>query len=303
MFKQYLTADNYYKQKYKRKVIRIPLDGSFTCPNIDGTKSTEGCTYCLRQVNPLAQLSLTEQFQKQKTILEKKWPPENYYIAYFQAQSNTYGSIEKLNLLYNQALRLDKNIIGLSIASRPDCFTDEIYDLLDKINKKTQLTIELGLQTINPQTAEKINRAHSLAEFENCVDKLKTRNISIIVHIINGLPEESEKDMLDTVRYINKLGIYGIKIHMLFITKKTKMGTDFQENEFQVLSLEEYVDIVVKQIRILDPKIIIYRLTGDAPKELLISPLWSLKKFVVMNEIDKKMRKLNAYQGDQFEIL
>ncbi|MCL2522060.1 MAG: TIGR01212 family radical SAM protein [Erysipelotrichales bacterium] len=303
MFKHYLTVDNYYKGKYQRKVIRIPLDGNFTCPNIDGTKSTDGCTYCFREVNPLAKLSLTEQFQTQKALLEKKWTNENYYIAYFQAQSNTYGSIEKLTSLYHEALLLDKNIIGLSIASRPDCFTDEIYDLLNKLNKKTNLTIELGLQTINAKTAEKINRAHTLEEFEKCVAKLKEKNISVIVHIINGLPGETEKDMLDTVLYLNKFRLYGIKIHMLFIAKSTKMGLEFQEKGFPILSLEDYVDIVVKQIRLLDPKTVIYRLTGDAPKEQLISPLWSLKKFVVMNEIDKKMRALSAFQGDQYEIL
>ena len=229
-------------------------------------------------------------------MMHQKWH-DAYYIAYFQANTNTYDSAENLRTIYEKALSLDPNIIGLNIGTRCDALNDEIYDLLEELNKKTYLTIELGLQSIHDVTASYINRGHSLECFNQAVKELRKRNIDVVVHIINGFPVETKKMMLDTVRHLNTLDIQGIKIHLLHIMKNTTLGNMYINNPFHILTRDEYVDIVVEQIKLLRKDIIIHRLTGDAPRELLIEPKWSLKKFVVMNEIDKALRKENAYQG------
>ena len=300
--KRYNTLNAYYKVKYGKKVFKVSLDGGFTCPNKDGNKGTKGCIYCSEAGsgdfagNKLK--SITNQFKEVKSRMLEKWP-DAYTIAYFQANTNTYKPVEELRKLYDEALNADASIVGLSIGTRPDALNDEIYNLLSYYNDKTDLTIELGLQSIHEKTNMFINRQHSLQCFEDAVKELRKRNITVVVHIINGFHIETKADMLETVKYLNTLDIQGIKIHLLHVMKKTLLGRMYENEPFKILTLEEYVDIVCDQIELRDENIIIHRLTGDAPKELLIEPKWSLKKFVVMNEIDKEMRRRNTYQGQK----
>jgi radical SAM protein (TIGR01212 family) len=225
----------------------------------------------------------------------KKWPDAKY-IAYFQANSNTYGTVDELKEKYESVINLP-GVIGISIATRPDCFNDEIYDYIEELSKRTYLTIELGLQTIHEKTLNNINRGHTMKEFEDCFNELKKRNINVIVHIINGLPGETKEDMIETAKYINKIKPNGVKIHMLHVTKNTKLATMFEKEPFHILTKEEYIDIVISQLELLDEDIVIARITGDPVREDLIEPKWLLKKFCVLNDIDKEMVKRDTYQG------
>lgn len=297
--KRYHTLDYFYKQRFGTKVCKISLNAGFTCPNIDGTLSSKGCIYCSKSGsgeyggNPKE--DLIKQFSEIKKIMDKKWP-NSKYIGYFQARTNTYAPIKTLKEKYETILSLD-NVVGLSIATRPDAITDECLDYLEKLNKKTFLTIELGLQTIHEKTSKLINRCHDLNCFEDMVKKLKKRNIFTVVHIINGLPYETKEMMIKTVKYLNNLQIDGIKIHMLSILKDTPLEKLYKIKPFHILTKEEYIDIVISQLEYLNPKIVIQRLTGDPMKNQLIEPYWTTKKIDVLNNIDKEMVKRNTYQG------
>ena len=305
--KHYLTLNNYLKDKYNEKVFKVSLNGGFSCPNRDGKISTKGCLFCsAKGSGDFAgdkNLSIKEQFYQITNKLKDKWPTGSY-IAYFQANTNTYGTVSELKERYDQIIKdgklLDEKIKILSIATRPDCLSDNILDLLDNLNKTIPLWIELGFQTSNENTAKYINRGYNNECFLNAVKKLKLLGITVIVHIINGLPNETKDDMINTVKFLQNLNIDGIKIHMLHVIKNSPLGSIYLESPFPLLSLEEYVDIVINQLRLLPPNVVIHRITGDADKNELIGPTWTLKKFVVMNEIDKKMRKNNYYQGDLY---
>lgn len=302
--KHYNTLNNYYRTRFASKVFKIALNGDFTCPNRDGTISNSGCIFCSDagsgEYSGSVSQDLQTQFNNVLVMMSKKWK-EGKYIVYFQSFSNTYGPIKKLRKIYNEALNLDPNIIGLSIGTRPDCFNNQVYDLLEEINQKTYLTIELGLQSMHDRTLNLINRGHDLQTFEEAVNNLRKRKIDVVVHIINGLPFETENDMLQTIEYLNTLDIQGIKIHMLYILEDTPLEKYYKFHPFPILTLKEYVEITVKQLAILNPKIIVHRITGDPPKDDLIAPKWTLKKFIVANEIDKYMRKKNYYQGMNFK--
>lgn len=297
---KYNTLTEYLEKRFNRKIFKVALNGNFTCPNRDGKISTKGCIFC----SPSGSGdfagnrfdSLSKQFDDVSNMIHKKWPNAGY-IAYFQANTNTYKPLNELKQLFEEAITLNENIVAISIATRPDCLSDEIIEYLSDLNKRIPVWIELGLQTINEETAVLINRGYTLDVFEDSVIKLRKHNIETIVHIINGLPYETETDMLDTVQYLNKFDIQGIKIHSLFILKGTPLEEYYYETNFKVLSLEEYVTITSKQIAILKDSIIIHRINGDAPRDLLIEPLWSIKKLVVMNEIDKYLKVNNLYQG------
>ena len=303
--KHYLTLNNYLKSIYSKKVFKISLNGNFSCPNRDGKISTTGCIFCSEKGsgdfagNPFKPIK--EQFQEIKNMMHQKWN-DGYYIAYFQANTNTYGTLEKLKKTYSQIVDnnyiIDENVKILSIATRPDCINDEIVKYLSELNKIIPVWVELGFQTMHESTSILINRGYTNEVFEKALSLLKQNNITTIVHIINGLPNETKDMMIDTVKYLNSLGIDGIKIHMLHIMKNTPLENYFHLNPFKILSLEEYVDIVTTQLRNINPNTVIHRVTGDSPKDLLIEPLWTLKKFVVINEIDKLMRKENIFQGD-----
>ncbi len=297
--KRYHTLDYFYKHKFKSKIFKVSLNAGFTCPNIDGTVGTKGCIYCSKSGsgdfagNPND--DLIKQFETIKNIVLNKWPKAKY-IGYFQARTNTYAPLSILKEKYETILSLP-NVVGLNIATRSDSITDECLDYLEELNKKTYLTIELGLQTIHEKTATLINRCSTLENFEKMVYKLKQKNINVVVHIINGLPYETKKMMIDTVKYLNKLPIDGIKIHMLHIVKDTQLAYMYKQEPFHVLTRDEYVDIVINQLENLRPEIVIHRITGDPKKEDLIEPTWLLKKFCVLNEIDKEMVKRDSYQG------
>lgn len=297
--KRYHTLDYYYKKKYGKKVCKISLNAGFTCPNKDGTKSTGGCIYCSKlgsgdfagNINK----DLVTQFNEVKEKMKTKWP-DALYIGYFQANTNTYAKTSILKEKYETILKLD-NVVGLNIATRADSISDDCLDYLESLAKITNLTIELGLQSIHEKTIKLINRGHDLQCFNDMVKKLRARNIDVVVHIINGLPYETKEMMLETVKYVNSLDILGIKIHMLHIIKDTKLAELYLKEKFHVLTKEEYIDIVIDQLEILRPEIVINRITGDPVKEDLIEPKWLIKKFCVLNDIDKEMVKRNSYQG------
>ena len=298
--KRYYTLDYFYKHKFNSKVSKISLNANFTCPNIDGTKGYGGCAYCASGSGTFGgnkNKPLIEQFYDIKKVEDHKWP-NTKYIAYFQANSNTYAPTPYLKNIYEPFLNI-KNVVGISIATRSDCITEETLDYLEDLNKKTFLTIELGLQTINPKTNDYLNRKESLKEFENMVYELHKKNIFIVVHIINGLPGETKEDMLNTVKYLNKLPIDGIKIHMLCVLKKTKLGIDYLNKPFHILTKEEYIDILCEQLELLNENIVIERISADPDPKELIEPSWVIKKFDVMNTLDKEMKKRNIYQGDK----
>lgn len=297
--KRYYTLDYYYKNKYNIKVFKVSLNMGLTCPNKDGTVGYGGCIYCSKmgsgEYAGNKEKSLKEQFEDVKNLMLKKWPNAKY-IAYFSANTNTYAPIEKLKKAWEEVLNYE-NVIGINISTRPDSISKECYDYLEELNKKTDLTIELGLQTIHEKTSKLINRCHTLKCFENCVKELNKRNIKVLVHIINGLPYETKEMMLETVKYLNSLNIWGIKIHMLNVLKGTKLEQLYQKEHFHILSKEEYVDIVCDQLELLNENIVINRLTGDPKLEDLIEPKWIIKKVCVLNDIDKGMKKRESFQG------
>ena len=301
--KRYHTLNYHYKEKYHCKVIKVSLNAGFTCPNIDGKVGYGGCIYCSKSgsgdFGGDISKSLSEQFDEIKEKLSKKWP-RGKYIAYFQAHTNTYAPLSVLKEKYESVLKKD-NVIGIAIATRPDAIENEVLDYLEELNKNTDVTVELGLQTIHEDTAKLINRCHSLNQFEEMVKKLRKRNIEVVVHIINGLPYETKEMMIETVKYLNHLDINGIKIHMLNIVKDTPLATLYQEKKFKVLSKEEYIDIVIQQLEYLRPEIVIHRITSDPDPKNLIEPAWLIKKFCVLNDIDKEMKKRNTYQGKKLE--
>ena len=297
--KRYHTLNYFYKNKFGIKVFKVSLNGGFSCPNLDGRIGYGGCIYCSKsgsgEFGGDKENSLEEQFLKMKEVVNKKHIPCKY-IGYFQARTNTYASLDVLKEKYECILKQD-DVIGLNIATRCDAISDDCLDYLEELSKRTFLTIELGLQTIHEKTSVLINRCHSLKQFEDMVVKLRKRNINVCVHIINGLPYETEEMMLDTVRYLNKLDIQGIKIHMLYIIKDTVIDTMYKKERFKILSKEEYIDIVIKQLELLRPEIVINRITSDPDKETLVEPRWLVDKCQLLNDIDKEMKRRNTYQG------
>ena len=303
--KHYVTLNNYLKNIYNKKVFKVSLNGNFSCPNRDGKISYDGCIFCSEKGSGdfagEKSLPIKEQFYNIVKMMEQKWN-DGYYIAYFQANTNTYDTLENLKKRYNEIIKdgvlLDDKIKILSIATRPDCLDEEIVSYLASINKTIPVWVELGFQTMHHKTAILINRGYFNDTFIDAVNLLNKYNLTTIVHIINGLPGETYEDMIATAKFLNTLPIQGVKIHMLHIMKNTPLEKYYKETNFDVLSLDEYVKIVSNQLRYLNDNIVIHRVTGDSPKDLLIEPLWTLKKFVVINEIDKYMRNNNIYQGD-----
>ncbi len=299
--KRYHTYNYFLKTKYKSKIAKVSLNAGFTCPNRDGTCGTGGCIFCSQNgsgdfagnIND----SLQEQFNKISQVMRKKWP-QCQFIAYFQANTNTYGSIDKLKKTFEPFIN-KKDVVAIAIATRPDCLNDDICDYLYELSQKCDLYIELGLQTIHDQTATLINRGHDYQTFVAAVQRLRQRQINICVHIINGLPYETYDMMLETAKAVGQMDIQGLKIHNLFILKNTKIYQMYQEKPFPLLSRDEYISLVVEQLSYIPHHIVIERLTGDAPIQDLFEPLWSIKKVTILNDIDKLMRLKNTYQGDK----
>lgn len=300
--KRYYTLDYFYKHKFNSKVFKVSLNAGFTCPNKDGKVGYGGCIYCSKtgsgeyagDVNK----DLITQFNEVKEIMLRKWKDAKY-IGYFQANTNTYADIKVLKEKYEQILNLP-NVVGLNIATRPDAIEKDCLDYLEELSKRTYLTVELGLQTIHEKTSILINRCHTLECFENMVNELRKRNINVIVHIINGLPYETKEMMIDTIKYLSKLDIQGIKIHALSIIKNTKLSEMYKKDKFKLLTRSEYIDIVCDQLEYLRSDIVVNRITGDPKVSDLVEPDWLIKKVTILNDIDKEMKKRDSYQGIKF---
>lgn len=302
--KRYHSLNYFLRNKFKEKIYKISLDGGFTCPNRDGKVSIGGCTFCSSKGSGdyagNRVLSINNQFEDRKKLMEKKWK-EGKYIAYFQAYTNTYAPIDELREKYEEALS-QEGVVALSIGTRPDCIDDDVVDLLEEISKKTYLWVELGLQTINDETGRNFNRGYDLKTFDESLRKLKERNIEVVVHTIFGLPGETKEDMLKTVEYVAHSGAQGIKFHLLHLMKGTKMVEQYEKGELELLSQEDYIDLICKSISIIPPNMVVHRLTGDAPRETLIGPIWSLKKWEVLNAIDKALVDNDIWQGKEFNL-
>lgn len=297
--KRYNSLNYFLREKFGEKVFKISLDGGFTCPNRDGKVSRGGCIFCsARGSGDYAGerlLSIGEQFDNVKLIMNKKWKGEKY-IAYFQAYTNTYAPVKELREKYEEAINKE-GVVALAIATRPDCLGDDVLDLLEEMNSKIYTWVDLGLQTIHPETAELINRGHDLKVFDEAMERLKSRGIDTVVHTIFGLPGETKDQMLDTVKHISNSGAKGIKIHLLHLMQNTAMVKLYEEGKLEFLSQNDYVDLVCKSICMLPQEMVIHRMTGDAPRATLIGPMWSLKKWEVLNDIDKTMENNGYYQG------
>ncbi|NFF80863.1 TIGR01212 family radical SAM protein [Clostridium botulinum] len=302
--KRYHSLNYFLREKFGEKVFKISLDGGFSCPNRDGKVSKGGCVFCsARGSGDYAgsrNFSITNQFNNVKTMMDNKWK-SGKYIAYFQAYTNTYAPVDELRQKYEEAIN-QEGVVALSIATRPDCLEDDVLDLIEELSKKLYVWVELGLQTINDDVAKKINRGYDLKVFDDAMTRLKERNIDVVVHSILGLPGESQDDMLKTIDYIAHSGAQGIKLHLLHLMKDTKMVELYESGELQFLSQEDYIKLICKAVSMLPKEMVVHRLTGDAPRDLLIGPMWSLKKWEVLNAIDKTLEDNDIYQGKNFDM-
>lgn len=295
--KRYHTFDHYLKERFGGKCFKVSLDGSFTCPNRDGSKGVGGCTFCSAHgsgdFTAGAALPIPEQFAATRDAMLTKWP-QAQYIAYFQAYTNTYAPLERLRELYEEALS-QPGVIGLSVSTRPDCLSEDIIGYLKELDKRTFLTVELGLQSVHDTTAERINRCHTFEDFLTGYHALE--GLHRCIHIINGLPGEDYCMMMETARQVATLRPDFLKIHLLHVLRGTALAEQYLRGEFATLERDEYVSLVCDQLELMPQQTVIERVTGDGAKDDLIAPLWSLKKFIVMNEIDKELVRRDSYQG------
>lgn len=299
----YRDLNGYLKEKFGCKVYKLSLDGGLTCPNRDGTVGTKGCIFCSDTGSgefaekPCG--NIAEQLARAKARVGSK-NKDGKYIAYFQSFTNTYGDIHYLERIYREAISPDY-IVGLSVATRPDCISDDVIGLLRKINEIKPVSVELGLQTIHEKTAEYIRRGYKTEVFDDAVKRLKTAGIETVAHLILGLPGETLEMMFDTVRHVGRLGVDGVKFHLLYIIKGTDLETDYSAGLFWALGMEEYVDILEECIRLLPESTVIHRLTGDGAKRTLLAPLWSADKKKVLNYIKKRFTEDDLIQGSEYK--
>ena len=290
---KYTTLNNYLKERFGEKVYKIALNGGFTCPNRDGTIDTRGCIFCSKggsgDFAESPDLTITEQIENGKKRLEKKIK-NGKYIAYFQAFTNTYAPVERLRTIYEEAIN-HPDIVALSIGTRPDCLGDDVLALLDELNKIKPIFVELGLQTINEDTAKYIRRGYTLEVYDKAVADLHKIGINVVTHIILGLPNESKEDMLNSVKYACKV-TDGIKLQLLHILKGTDLAKDYEQGKFKVLTLEQYTEIIKECVQIIPENVVIHRLTGDGSKKDLIAPLWSADKKTVLNTINRALKEI-----------
>lgn len=299
MSKRYNTLNEELKRKFGGKVMKLSLDGGFTCPNRDGTVGTRGCIFCgdegSGEFAGTRTVSIEEQVEEQKKLLSKKWDTDKY-IIYFQNFTNTYGPIEKLKSLYYKAIDI-QGVVGLAIATRPDCLDEKVLDLLSEINSKTYLWIELGLQTIHEKSARFVRRGYPLEVYDKAIYELKRRNIKVVTHVILGLPGENKEKILDTVRYVASTNTWGIKLHSLYVQRDTDLYDYYVKKPFPLMNREEYVALVADALELLPKDMVIHRVTGDGKRELLHEPKWSLDKLKVLSMIDKELKLRDSYQG------
>lgn len=288
---EYLSFNKYLKDKFGQKIYKISLDGGFTCPNRDGKAGTRGCIFCSKggsgDFAESREMSITEQIESGKKKVEKKIK-SGKYIAYFQAFTNTYAPVEILRQKYEEAIN-HPDIVALSIATRPDCLGDDVLRLLNEMNKIKPVFVELGLQTIHQKSAKYIRRGYDLSVYDKAVRDLKKIGVNVVVHVILGLPNESENDMLKTVKYVCESGANGIKLQLLHVIDGTDLAKDYEKGLFKTLEFDEYVNLIVKCVKIIPKDIVIHRLTGDGAKKDLIAPLWSADKKRVLNAINKAL--------------
>lgn len=301
--KRYHTWNYYLRQKFGCKVFKVSINAGFTCPNIDGKIGYGGCTYCSKEGsgdfagNPKD--NLVKQFYDIREMMSKKWKDAKY-IGYFQAFTNTYAPVDVLREKFETILE-QEDVVGLSISTRPDCIEDDVLEYLAELNTRTNLWVELGLQSVHESTSKIINRGHDFKVFEDCVERLRKHNIDVVVHIIDGLPGETHDMMIETVKTVSKMDIQGIKIHLLHVIKDTPMANMLEKGNMKLLEKDEYVNIVCDQLEILPQEMVIHRLTGDGKKENLVGPLWSLKKWEVLNAIDDELKRRNSWQGKYYK--
>ena len=301
--KRYHTFNFYLKTRYNCKVSKVILDAGFTCPNRDGSKGYGGCIFCSDSgsgdSNLAKEKSIYDQYLENKKVMDNKWP-NSLYIPYFQAFSNTYGPLEKIKGMLEPFIHLDE-VAEIAIATRCDCLEDDVVEYLDSLTEYKPIWLEMGLQTSDNKTGEMINRKYTFEDYRDALNRLEKTKIKTCVHVMNGLPFENKEQMLKTVEDIAHLPFDGIKIHMLHIIRNTALARMHELQNYKLITREEYIELVVKQLELLRPEVVVQRLTGDPIKEDLIAPEWLLNKTTILNDIDKLMRKLDTYQGKRYE--
>lgn len=302
--KRYYSLDYYLKETFGEKVYRIALNGGMTCPNRDGTLDTRGCIFCSAggsgDFASSVDLSVTKQIEEGKKLLQKKTDCR-LFIAYFQAYTNTYAPVSYLRKIFSEAI-CHPDIVALSIATRPDCLDSEILTLLSELNHIRPVWVELGLQTIHPQTAAFIRRGFNYDCYEKAVFSLKAQGISVITHLILGLPSETHEQMLSSVKKISTLPLDGVKLQLLHVLENTDLADYYKKEGFSVLSQEEYVELIIDCLEYLPQNVVIHRLTGDGPRKLLLAPEWSIHKKQVLNQIQRRLKERDTYQGRLSEL-
>ena len=299
--KPYHSLDYMLRERFGEKVYKVTLNGGMSCPNRDGKLGTRGCIFCSAggsgDFAADSSLSITEQIDRQISILSAKRPIHKY-IAYFQAFTNTYAPVEYLEKIFTEALA-HPGIAALSIGTRPDCLGKDVIALLSRLNRQKPVWVELGLQTIHEKTAAYIRRGYPLSCFEDAVRRLRSEDIEVIVHTILGLPGESTQDILNTMKYLNRQDIQGIKLQLLHVLRGTDLASDYEKGLFRTYERDEYISLVISCLEHLRPDMVIHRITGDGPKDLLIAPLWASRKREVLNLLHHQMKENHNYQGRQ----
>ncbi|WP_270332301.1 TIGR01212 family radical SAM protein [Streptococcus infantarius] len=307
MKKRYNTLNDYYREIFGEKIFKVPIDAGFDCPNRDGTVAHGGCTFCTVSGSGDAIVApdapIRDQFYEEIDFMHRKWPEVKKYLVYFQNFTNTHDTVDVIRERYEQAIN-EPGVVGINIGTRPDCLPDETIAYITELSERMHVTVELGLQTTYDETSKIINRAHTYDLYVKTVKRLRelAPNVEIVSHLINGLPGENHEMMVENVRRcVTDNEIDGIKLHLLHLMTSTKMQRDYHEGRLRLLSMDEYVNIICDQLEIIPKNIVIHRITGDAPRDMLIGPMWSLKKWEILNAIDKEMERRGSYQGCKLE--
>lgn len=307
MKKRYNTLNDYYREIFGEKIFKVPIDAGFDCPNRDGTVAHGGCTFCTVSGSGDAIVApdapIRDQFYKEIDFMHRKWPEVKKYLVYFQNFTNTHDTVDVIRERYEQAIN-EPGVVGINIGTRPDCLPDETIAYITELSERMHVTVELGLQTTYDETSKIINRAHTYDLYVKTVKRLRelAPRIEIVSHLINGLPGETHEMMVENIRRcVADNEIDGIKLHLLHLMTSTKMQRDYHEGRLKLLSMDEYINIICDQLEIIPKNIVIHRITGDAPRDMLIGPMWSLKKWEVLNAIDKEMERRGSYQGCKVE--
>ena len=307
MKKRYNTLNDYYREIFGEKIFKVPIDAGFDCPNRDGTVAHGGCTFCTVSGSGDAIVApdapIRDQFYEEIDFMHRKWPEVKKYLVYFQNFTNTHDTVDVIRERYEQAIN-EPGVVGINIGTRPDCLPDETIAYITELSERMHVTVELGLQTTYYETSKIINRAHTYDLYVKTVKRLRelAPKVEIVSHLINGLPGENHEMMVENVRRcVTDNEIDGIKLHLLHLMTSTKMQRDYHEGRLRLLSMDEYVNIICDQLEIIPKNIVIHRITGDAPRDMLIGPMWSLKKWEVLNAIDKEMERRGSYQGCKLE--